>query len=95
MQTKDQLASRNKKHVVLLNKIVEGLNANESNEYQKETLTFFNPAKYTKQKNRPFVGLYEKVKLNESKITLEVELKLDNLIQVMLLGEQNEGLYKE
>ena len=70
MQTKDQLASRKKKHFVLLNKIIEELNKDESNEYQKETLTFFNPALYTKEKTRPVwqSGPSEyKIELKESK----------------------------
>ena len=49
LRTEEEVQTRNKKHVVLLNKIVEELNKDENVDYIKETITFFSPVLYTKQ----------------------------------------------
>ena len=49
LATKDQLASRKKKHFVLLNKIIEELNKEENVDYIKEAINFFSPVLYIKQ----------------------------------------------
>ena len=70
------------KHLVLLNKIVEELNKEENVDYLKETINLFSPALYIKQKYKPFVGSYQKVKINEVGFwTVEAELKMDYLIK--------------
>ena len=70
------------KHLVLLNKIVEELNKEENVDYLKETINFFNPVLYIKQKYKPAVGSYQKVKINEIGLwTVEAELKMDYLIK--------------
>ena len=76
------MSARTTKHFVLLNKILEELNKDENVDYIKETITFFSPVLYTKQKYKPLVGSYQKVKINEIGLwTVEVELKLDYLIK--------------
>ena len=70
------MSARTTKHFVLLNKILEELNKDENVDYIKETITFFSPVLYTKQKYKPLVGSYQKVKINEIGLwTVEVELK--------------------
>ena len=64
------------KHLALLNKVVEELNKLENVEYLKETINFFNPIIYIKQKYKPIVGSYQKVKINEIGLwTAEADLK--------------------
>ena len=70
------------KHLVLLNKIVEELNKEDNVDYLKETINFFNPVLYIKQKYKPLVGSYQKVKINEIGFWIvEAELKIDFLIK--------------
>ena len=76
------MSARTTKHFVLLNKIVEELNKDKNVDYIKETITFFSPVLYTKQKIKLLVVSYQKVKINERGLwTVEVELTLDYLIK--------------
>ena len=74
------MSQNDTKHLALLNKVVEELNKLENVDYLKETINFFNPVLYIKQKYKPIVGSYQKVKINEIGLwTEEAELKLDYL----------------
>ena len=68
------------KHLALLTNILEELNKLENEEYQKEVINFLSPILYIKQKFKPVIGSYKKVKMNGMKLwSPEVELKLDYL----------------
>ena len=71
------------KHPALLTKILEKLNEPENEEYQKEVVDFLSPILYIKQKFKPVIGSYKKVKMNYVREvwTPEVELKLNYLVK--------------
>ena len=69
------------KHPALLTKILVKLNEPENEGYQKEVVDFLSPILYIKQKFKPVIGSYKKVKMNYAREvwTPEVELKLSYL----------------
>ena len=52
------------KHPALLTKILVKLNEPENEGYQKEVVDFLSPILYIKQKFKPVIGSYKKVKMN-------------------------------
>ena len=68
-------------HPALLTKILVKINEPENEKYQREVVDFFSPILYIKQKFKPVIGAYKKVKMNYAREawTPEVELKLSYL----------------
>ena len=68
-------------HPALLNKILVKINEPEKDKYQREVVDFFSPILYMKQKFKPVIGAYKKVKMNHAREawTPEVLLKLSYL----------------
>ena len=68
-------------HPALLNKILVKINEPENDKYQREVVDFFSPILYMKQKFKPVIGAYKKVKINYAREawTPEVLLKLSYL----------------
>ena len=70
-------------HPSLLTKILVKINEPENEKYQREVVYFFSPILYIKQKFKPVIGSYKKVKMNYVREvwTPEVELKLNYLVK--------------
>ena len=68
-------------HPALLTKILVKINEPENEKYQREVVDFFSPILYMKQKFKPVIGAYKKVKMNYAREawTPEVELTLSYL----------------
>ena len=74
------LNSRNKAHIILVTKVIDELNKLENQEYQKEIADFLSPVLFIKQKFKPIIGSYRKVKMNALGLwTPEADLKFDYL----------------
>ena len=80
------LNSRNEAHLALVTKVIDELNKLENQEYQKEIADFLSPVLFIKQKFKPIIGSYRKVKMNALGLwTPEADLKLDYLTRHKIL----------
>ena len=64
-------------HPALLTKILVKINEPENEKYQREVVDFFSPILYMKQKFKPVIGAYKKVKMNHARYSrggTEIEL---------------------
>ena len=68
------------KHIALLNNIVEESNKLENAGYLKGIINFLDSILYIKQKYKPIVGSYQKVKINKYRMwSPEADLKIEYL----------------